>query len=219
MPRPHRITLPGYPHHVTQRGNRKANIFLDDYDRRTYVKMLAKQCIEHFIRIWAYCLMNNHVHLIAVPDHENSLSRALQLVHSSYATYFNLRHSKSGHLWQGRFKSAVMDSAHLWNAVRYVECNPLRAGLVLRAQDFYWSSAAAHCGLRLDPLLSNDLPLLHEIPDWNAWLGEKESEETLKFIRKRTLSGRPCADNSSMREMEIRFGRKLLPQKTGRKKK
>src|SRR5882672_3875733 len=163
MPRSHRITLPGFPHHVTQRGNRRANVFLDDSDRHIYLKMLVKRCIEYSLRIWAYCLMDNHVHLIAVPDREDSLSLALQQLHSGYATYFNLRHSKSGHLWQGRFKCAVMDSAHLWNGVRYVERNPVRAGIVARAQDYTWSSAASHCGLRADRILSNDLPLLEEI--------------------------------------------------------
>jgi putative transposase len=219
MSRSRRITLPGYPHHITQRGNRKANVFLDDRDRHIYIKMLIAQCIEQAIRIWAYCLMDNHVHIIAVPDHEDSLSRAFQRLHSSYATYFNLKYSKTGHLWQGRFKSAVMDTPHLWNGVRYVERNPVRAGMVVRAQDFHWSSAASHCGLRTDSVLSNDLPLLEEISDWNSWLREPESQVMLNFIRKRTYSCRPCADDDFLRKMEIQFGRKLLPLQSGRKKK
>jgi putative transposase len=219
MPRPRRITLPGYPHHVTQRGNRKTNVFLDDSDRHVYLKMLVEQCLELSIRIWAYCLMDNHVHIIVVPDREDSLSRAFQRIHSSYATYFNLKYAKAGHLWQGRFKCAVMDSRHLWNGVRYVERNPVRAGIVAHAQDFHWSSAASHCGLRSDSVLSNDLPLLKEISDWNSWLHESESQTELNFIRKRTHSCRPCADNEFLRKMEIQFGRKLLLQKCGRKKK
>ena len=219
MSRPRRITLPGYPHHVTQRGNRKANVFLDDVDRNTYIRMLAAQCIKHSVRIWAYCLMNNHTHLVAVPEYEHSLSRAFQWIDGNYAKYFNMRHTKSGHLWQGRFKSAVLDERHCWNAVRYVELNPVRAGIEKRAQDYRWSSASAHCGLQEDRLLSADLPLLEYIPDWNAWLKEGQSEEELNFIRQRTHSGRPCAADDFTRKMEIQFGRKLLPQKTGRKKK
>jgi putative transposase len=219
MSRSHRITLPEYPHHVTQRGNRKANVFLDDIDRNTYLKMLARKCIEHSIRIWAYCMMTNHVHLIAVPRFEHSLSRAFQWIDGNYAKYFNLRYSKTGHLWQGQFNAAVLDESHCWNAVRYVEQNPVRAGIERHAQNYPWSSAAAHCGLREDLLLSSDLPLLKYIPDWNAWLKERQSEKELNFIRRRTHSGRPCADDDFIRKLEIQLGRKLLPEKTGRKKK
>jgi putative transposase len=219
MPRPIRITLPEYPHHVTQRGNRKANVFLDDIDRNAYLKMLATKCIEHSIRIWAYCLMSNHVHLIAVPKFEHSLSRAFQWIDGNYAKYFNLRYAKSGHLWQGRYRASILDESHCWNAVRYVERNPVRAGMVLRAQDFLWSSAAPHCGLRTDRLLSNDLPLLEDISDWSAWLDEQEKDDDLNFIRERTRTGRPCADDESIRSMETLLGRKLTRKKAGLGKK
>jgi putative transposase len=192
-------------------------VFLDDTDRHVYIKMLLEQSIEEAVRIWAWCLMNNHVHLIAVPDRKHSLSRALQRVHGEYAGYFNSKHSKSGHLWQGRFKSALLDERHLWNAVRYVERNPVRAQMVKRASDYIWSSAAAHCGLRPDRLISSDLPLLGEIPDWEAWLTERELQEDLRLIRERTRTGRPCADDGFVRNIELRLGRKLLPQKAGRK--
>jgi len=122
-------------------------------------------------------------------------------------------------LWQGRFKSAVLDEGHCWNAVRYVERNPVRAGIEKQAQDYRWSSAAAHCGLREDHVLSKDLPLIQLIPDWDSWLREKDSQDELRFIRERTYSGRPCADDDFTRKMEILLGRKLLPQKSGRKSK
>lgn len=218
MPRSRRITLPGIPHHVTQRGNRKANVFVDEIDRHVYLKILKAQCEEHSLKIWAWCLMSNHVHLIAVPEREDSLSRAFQGIHGTYARYFNTRHSKTGHLWQGRFKAALLDEPHLWNAVRYVERNPVRAGIVECAQTFRWSSAAAHCGLRKDRILSDDLPLLRFVTDWDGWLRERESEINLKFIRDRTRTGRPCADDAFIKKLETQFGRKLLPQKSGRKK-
>jgi len=218
MPRSRRITLTGHPYHVTQRGNRKANVFLDDIDRRTYMEMLVKQCIKHSLRIWAYCLMDNHVHLIVVTERENSLSRAFQGVHGGYGIYFNFRHSKTGHLWQGRFKAAVLDERHLWNAVRYVERNPVRAGIVRQAENYQWSSAPAHCRLKTDLALSNDLQLIQEIPNWQIWLDEEQSDVELNFIRERTDSGRPCADDDFVRALEIQYGQRLLPQKAGRKK-
>jgi len=112
-----------------------------------------------------------------------------------------------------------MDERHLWNGVRYVERNPVRAGIVRRAEDYRWSSAAAHCGLRSDRILSDDLPLLGEIPDWSAWLAEVESPKDLKFIRTRTRTGRLCAEDDFIRDMEKKIGRQLLPKKVGRKKK
>ncbi len=163
--------------------------------------------------------MDNHVHLIAIPKRRDSLSKAIQQAHGDYAEYFNAKYLKSGHLWQGRFKNAVMDASHLWNGVRYVERNPVRAGIVVRAEDFRWSSAAAHCGLRPDRVLSNDLPLLEEISDWSAWLDGQEKEEDLIFIRERTHTGRPCADDDSIRSMEILIGRKLTRRKSGPTKK
>jgi putative transposase len=218
MARQPRITIPELPHHVTNRGNRRADIFLDDIDRHVYIKKLITRCIEESVRIWAWCLMINHIHLIAVPKHQHSLSQAMKHIHGEYAEYFNARYSKSGHLWQDRFDAVVMDERHLWNGVRYVERNPVRAGIVKRAEDYPWSSAAAHCGLRTDRILSDDLPLLEVVPDWSAWLAEQEPEKDLNFIRSRTRTGRPCADDEFTRTMEKKLGRVLLPQKTGRKK-
>lgn len=159
------------PHHVTHRGNRKEGVFLDDIDRRTYLRLLRERCVVFGLKIWAYALMTNHVHLIAVPDTRNSLSFALRAAHGDYAAYFNARHGTVGHAWQGRFKSSVLSDRHLRNAVRYVERNPVSAGMVLQAEDYPWSSAAAHCGSQKDPLLSADLTtVLGEVKDWNAWL-------------------------------------------------
>jgi putative transposase len=202
---------------VTQRGNRKATIFVDETDRRVYRDLLIENCAAEKVRIWAYTLMDNHVHHIAVPDEERSLSRAFQKIHGSFALYFNTRHGKTGHLWQGRFNACVLDEAHLWNAVRYVERNPVRAGIVTRAEDYPWSSAAAHCGLRKDPVLSLDLPLTGVIPDWSAWLAEHENACEVDFIRERTRTGRPCASDEFARTLEARLGRALLPKKRGPK--
>jgi len=139
--------VPGYPHHVTQRGNRRADVFETEDDRHAYLRFLKKYGQRHGLDIWAYCLMTNHIHLVAVPEREESLARALRDAHTVYAMRVNTRTQQSGHVWQGRFYSCVLDEWHLWAAVRYVERNPVRAGMVDRAEDHPWSSARAHCGL------------------------------------------------------------------------
>src|SRR5688572_954325 len=219
MPRRPRDFVPDLSYHLSQRGNRKSLVFLDDTDRTVYLKLVIENCTEEKVKIWAYSLIDNHVHHIAVPETERSLSRAFQRIHGSFALYFNTRHVKTGHLWQGRFKACVLDEPHLWNAVRYVERNPVRAGIVPRAEDYRWSSAAAHCGLRQDPVLSPDLPLIGSIPDWSLWLSEEQKPEELRFIRERTRTGRPCSSDEFARDLEARLGRPMLRRKRGPVKK
>ena len=219
MPRLARVVVEGLPHHVTQRGNRKQNVFIDDTDRRVYLRLLGEWCEDAHLRIWAYTLMTNHVHLIAVPEQSESISVALQRVHGDYARYSNARHGQVGHVWQGRFKSTVLDDRHLWNAVRYVERNPVRASIVARAEDYPWSSAAAHCGLRDDPLLDDGLPLLDRLSDWAAWLRDEDPPETVDLLRKRTRTGRPCGDGAFLKALERQLGRVLEAQKPGPKAK
>ena len=219
MPRRYRVIVPGLPHHCTHRGNRKNETFREADDYQIYLRLLWKYIQRFSLRIWAYCLMPNHVHLIAVPRDEGSLSEAIQCVDGTYATLFNGLYDCTGHLWEGRFYSSVMDEAYLWNAVRYVERNPIRAGLVARAEDYRWSSAAAHCGLRTDRLLSNDLPVLGLVEDWSSWLAVPNLREHDQLIRQRTESGYPCGSNDFIIQIEQKLGRPIRPQKPGRKPK
>jgi putative transposase len=219
MPRRLRDFVPGFSYHLTQRGNRKSTVFIDDTDRRVYLKLVRENCSAQKVSIWAYSLMDSHVHHIVVGDEGRSISRAFQRIHGAFALYFNTRHLKTGHLWQGRFKACVLDEPHLWNAVRYVERNPVRAGIVDRAEDYQWSSAAAHCGLRDDPILGEGLPLIADIPNWSTWLSEGERQEDIDFIRERTRTGRPCSSDDFARALEARLGRSLLPRKRGPKRK
>jgi len=158
MSRVGRVVIAGFPHHITQRGNRREDVFLSDADRQAYVGFARKYADLHGLAVWAYCLMTNHVHLVAVPVRKASLALALRDTHAVYAMRFNALAGVTGHLWQGRFYSCPLDEAHLWAAVRHVERNPVRAGLVSHAGDYPWSSAAAHCGRAGDPLLSRDFP-------------------------------------------------------------
>ncbi len=154
MARLPRIVVPYAPHHVTQRGNRREPIFFEAGDQEVYRDLLANQIARNRVEIWAYCLMPNHVHLIAVPSDEDGLGKAIGETHRRYTNFINARGRWSGHLFQSRFASVVMDDAHLISAVRYVSLNPVRARLVPRAEDWAWSSVRAHLAGRDDELVT-----------------------------------------------------------------
>jgi len=206
----------GCPHHITQRGNRRANVFLDDQDRRRYLSLLGDYAGRHGLAVWAYCLMSNHVHFVVVPENAASPARTFRDAHQAYAAWFNRKTRESGHLWQGRFFSCVLDDTHLWSAARYVARNPARAGLVERAEQYRWSSAAAHCGLQKDPLLSGDLEKADHVMDWREWLLD-EDDSTVERIRRRTRTGRPCGAVGFVEHLEATLGRVLRPRKRGPK--
>ena len=213
MSRRPRLILPGFPHHVTHRGNRRSPIFRDDADRRFYLSKLALYAARYELRLYAYSLMTNHVHHILVPPTREAASCCFRDLHGLYADYFNGKYCLDGHLWQERFFACVLDDAHLWNAVRYVEQNPVRAGMVEKAEDYRWSSARAHCGLILDPLLDPDFPPAGLIPDWRAWLADELSAGALEEIRTATWKGIPCANEDFIRELERLTGIPLLPRR------
>jgi putative transposase len=143
-----RVVVPGVPHHITQRGNNRQIVFFTDDDRRLYLTLLAEQSKRYSLAIRGYCLMNNHVHLVAVPEHDWSLSKTLAAVHLRYTQFVNRAHGRSGHLWQNRFYSCPLEGEHELTAVRYAERNPVRARLVRLPWRYAWSSAAVHCGER-----------------------------------------------------------------------
>ena len=143
MARLPRVVAIDVPHHVTQRGNARQVILADDSDRLTYLELLRQHSDQCGLALLGYCLMSNHVHLIAIPRATDSLAKALRQTHGRYAAYWNARQNSSGHVWQGRFYSCPLDEAHLWVALRYTELNPVRAGMVKAAESWPWSSAAA----------------------------------------------------------------------------
>lgn len=145
MTRLARVVVPGIPHHVTQRGNRRLDTFLCDGDYEFYIALMADHCRDNGVDVWAYCLMPNHVHLVLAPEDADGLRRTLAGAHRQYARMVNDREGWRGHLWQERFHSFPMDEAHLLMAVRYIELNPVRAGLTRRASEWRWSSARARC--------------------------------------------------------------------------
>lgn len=214
MGRVARVVVPGIPHHVTQRGNRKIRVFFSDKDYAMYISLLAKCCTRYEVDIWAYCLMPNHIHLIAVPQARESLGRAMGETHRVYALRINEREKLIGHLWQARFSSYPMDEKHLLAAARYIELNPVRAGLADNPLDWRWSSARFHVGGRSDPLVSAG-PLDGLVGDWSAFL--KERITAIDELRKHQATGRPLGDAAFIEACEKALGRVLRVRKRGRK--
>ncbi|MDB5709285.1 MAG: hypothetical protein JWL96_1355 [Sphingomonas bacterium] len=187
MARLARVVIPGVAHHVTQRGNRRQPIFFSDDDRRTYLALLHQGCEKAGVRCLAWCLMDNHVHLILVPEHADGLRAALGEAHRRYTSHVNARQGWSGYLFQGRFASYPMDDAHLMTAVRYVELNPVVAGLVPHAEDWPWSSARSHiAGKRAAGDALTDVAALGEhVANWRAMLrhGQRRAISTRRSRR------------------------------------
>ncbi len=212
MPRQSRIVFRGLAHHVTQRGNGRQNVFFSDDDRVTYLDWLQQYRAKHGVDILAYCLMDNRIHLVAVPGDDDGLHRVLKPLHMRYAQRVNRAWGWKGSLWHGRFLSSPLDQAHTWAAVRYVERIPVRAGIVKRAQDWKWSSAAAHCHQRVSNLLnlqSRWSKSFLAIPDWSAWLAEGDEDAELHLLRRNVEKGLPCGSDRFVRQLSKRAGRSL----------
>jgi putative transposase len=143
-----RVVAADIPHHLTQRGNGRRFILDCDADRAVYLNLLREDVELYGVSVIGYCLMSNHVHLIVVPRTVDGFALALKRTHGRYASYWNAVHQSTGHVWQGRFYSCPLDQPHLWEALRYTELNPLRAGLVSEAESWPWSSAPSHCGAK-----------------------------------------------------------------------
>jgi putative transposase len=169
MPRAARLVVPGIAHHVTQRGNRQQAIFFSDEDRTTYLRILAAALKRFDTKCLAWCLMDNHVHLMLVPTTTDGLRGPLSSAHTTYAQAINQREKLSGHLFQGRFASYPMDDRHMMFAARYIENNPVAANIVGRAEDWRWSSARAHIERR-DDGLTDWHALGQHMDNWRAML-------------------------------------------------
>ena len=219
MPRTARVVAEGLPHHVTQRGNRRTDIFLDDDDRVKYLDFLERYGKKHGMEILAYCLMSNHVHLVVVPKQAASLAHALAAAHTRYAQFFNWKYHQSGHLWQGRFFSCVLDEQHTLAAVRYVERNPLRAGLVGRPWDYRWSSARAHISEMKGSVLAERWPPDELRAQWREFLVETDNGQKAAEIRLHTRRGCPLGSDDFVRKLERIFGREMVIRSWGRPRK
>ena len=221
MPRMARVICPQVPHHVTQRGNRREDVFLTDADRIRYLQWLAEYAEKHRVDMLAYCLMTNHVHLVVVPGSEVALQRMLKPLHMRYAQRINRRKGWKGHLWQGRFFSSALDADYLWAAIRYVERNPVRAKMVSKAENYPWSSAAGHCGMQDDRVLCSKPYWRRQfegIGNWSAWLAAGDEPGQLEILRRNADKGLPCGSDKFILRLEKCVGRKLAFRPRGRPK-
>lgn len=220
MARLPRVVVVDIPHHVTQRGNARQVILARDHDRLAYLELLRQYSELYHLSLLGYCLMSNHVHLIAVPRRAEALAQTLKHTHGRYASYWNACQSSTGHVWQGRFYSCPLDDPHLWAALRYTELNPVRAGLVATAEQWPWSSAAAHCGAAPDPMLELERwRKLWTPPEWSKYLTAAESQTDLTALRQCTHTGRPLGTPEFVAALEESTRRLLAPRKRGRPKK
>jgi putative transposase len=211
-----RLVVPQYPHHVTQRGNRRQKTFFTSADFHAYLQLIAATKSEFGIAVWAYCLMPNHVHFIVVPDHKDSLAMLFREVHRRYTFRINHRNGWRGHLWQDRFHSCVLDERHLLAAARYVELNPVRAGLCADPSEWRWSSVQAHIRGRDDQVVCVD-PLLNLVGNWRKYLQTETQNDELITIRQHSRTGRPLGSSGFVEQLEQETGRSLRRRRPGPK--
>lgn len=218
MARLARAVVPGIPHHITQRGNRRQEVFFGADDYGFYRGALAERCADEGVEVLAYCLMPNHVHLILVPPDEGALAAVLARLHRDYARRINFREDWRGYLWQGRFASFAMDEDYLLACARYVELNPVRARLVAHPADWPWSSAAAHLTGKADRLVRPGA-WMARAGDWAAHLGAAPRTGEVEAFRSSTSSGRPLGAAAFVAKLERDLGRTLGRRKPGPKPK
>lgn len=221
MPRTARVIAEGYPHHITQRGNYKQRIFEKEKDFRTYLTYFEEYSKTFGTKVIAFCLMNNHVHYIAVPEKKDSLANTFKGIHMKYSQYFNKKKGVPGHLWQSRYYSSVIDEDYLEEAIKYVERNPVRAKMVKKAWQWRWSSAKQHSGEGTGELTVEGIKECTGVGEerWRKVLSEKEDEEIMKAIRKNSLTGRPTGKRSFIEKLENKLNRRLTALSWGRPKK
>ena len=221
MARMARVVIPNYPHHIIQRGNRRQPVFFTEDDYQTYIKLMAVWCNHFKVKIWAYCLMPNHAHLIAVPEDETGLRMAIGEAHRRYTCRINFREGWRGHLWQERFASFPMEERYLLAATRYVELNPVRAKLVKKPEQYKWSSAKAHIRNKDDALVQVS-GVGQIVKNWREFLSKPMAKKVVAELRAHSSTGRPMGGSEFYKNLETKFGvstRLLMKEKPGPKPK
>jgi len=218
MPRIARAVAVDYPHHITHRGNNRQDIFFVDDDRRAYMSNLMEHCGKYGLDVLAYCLMTNHVHIIAIPKKEDSLAKAIGQAHLRYTQYINRMHKRSGHLWEGRFYSCALDDKGFWLAAKYIELNPVRAKICRVPWQYDWSSCAAHVDKKESADLLN-ISIWNKMISANQWRNELANgidDKQMDRIRLSTHTGRPLGTDSFISKLEKLLGRRVRPLPIGR---
>lgn len=227
MPRPPRLDLPGLAVHIVQRGNDRQACFFDDRDRLLYLQVLREAALREQVAVHAWVLMGNHVHLLVTPQVSGAASRMMQAVGRRYVRALNHRWKRTGTLWEGRFKSVLVDSGdYVLACYRYIELNPVRAHMVAQASDYPWSSHAANAGQADDGLVQPHPAYLALAAHadlrrarYREWLAEGSGREETDDIRRHTAQQSCWGSDGFRREIEARTGRCLQPKRPGRPRK
>jgi putative transposase len=222
--RPLRQTIAAYPYHVIQRGHNRQRVFADDVDRRQYLGWLQEAGARYGLAVHAYVLMDNHLHLLCTPSQDDALSQAMQAVGRRYVRWFNRRHGRTGTLWEGRFRSSLVEAdRYLLACQRYIEANPQRAGMVESVSDWPWSSHRHHVGLAMDPLVSphptvwalGNTPFERESA-YRKLFDESVSQSEHDWLRDRLIAGKPTASTDFQKNLEAARGVHLIARPVGR---
>ncbi len=220
MARLPRIVVPRYPHHIVQRGNNREKIFLDSVDYEMYLSFLSKYSEDKGATIFAYCLMPNHVHLMVRPSEKEALAKMMQGITLCYTKYFNGKNGRTGRLWECRYHSTVIDGdSYLWTVSKYIENNPVRAGMVKRPEDYPYSSAKAHILRKRNPLLRESLFDRNELNEYREFIKLEEEKKILEEIRKQTRLGKPLGEAEFLEILSERVGCSLSFRPKGRPRK
>jgi putative transposase len=212
MPRTPRRILPGIAYHITQRGTNRQTVFFRDADHAAYLRLLGENLAEAQVRLLAWCQMTNHVHLIAVPAHEDSLAILFRRTHGRYAQMINAQRNRSGHLWQNRHFGCPLSESHLYRALAYVELNPVRAGIVREPDRYQWSSAQVHLGLSPGRYRLLDLDFWRDqgaAEAWRSLFATPADPVEIRQLRRCTFAGRPYGDEDFLARFEQLFQRRF----------
>ncbi len=217
MPRIARAVAPGFPHHVVQRGNNRADVFFNRDDRAVYLFLLKRYSEKWNTPIICYCLMTNHVHLLGKPSSNESLQKMMQGLTLCYTQHINRKYGRTGRLWESRYHSSIIEQeSYLWAVARYIEQNPVRAMLVENPQDYPYSSASAHVGLVQDVVLGEDLFAEIQRNDYIEFIKSSIPVEQIKGIRQSARTGRPLGTAKFVMEIERKLGKRLAALPIGR---
>jgi putative transposase len=217
MPRIGRAVAVGFPHHVIQRGNNREDVFFEKADRKKYLALLKKYAAKWGSPIMSYCLMSNHIHLLTKPGADESLFKMMQGLTLCYTQYINRTYSRTGRLWESRYHSCIVEhERYLWAVARYIEQNPVRAGMVEKAEDYSYSSANAHVRGSHDAVLGEELFTDDRRRDYILLLRSDMPEKEIEQLRYATKTGRPFGNEGFIIEMENKLERRLLQRSRGR---
>ena len=221
MPRSARIVISDTPHHITQRGNNQQDVFFVDDDREKFLYFLGEQSKRFGMIIDGFCLMTNHIHLIATPTREDSLAKTMGRVNLLYSQYLNYMHGRTGHLWQNRFFSCPLDTNHYFTALSYIEQNPVRAKMIRYPWTYRWSSAGFHSGGENEFGLMNRKRWQRQSSglDWKIILRKKLEIVDIDKLRIHCRTGRPLGTDKFISKLETVIGRRLRALPVGRPKK